>query len=235
MAIVDFWECATAYLGKSAPKREDIEAEIMEIIERENDTLNLLQGALDVMNNSGFQAEITSILDTDEPSAIVSQRRRERGRESWYRDDEEQLQRNHDRSTLLDYSEIRQMTSRYIGYMSNDELMSMLPAEWNDWIIGARQALIDQRDIALYGAQYNAVAQAGKSLKRFVRQNEREHYIIRGQEDEYEKMKQRELAKTNVKRNTKQGTRKFLNSLKQVIKEVRHGKEFSSSYYSYNQ
>ncbi len=26
----------------------------MEIIERENDTLNLLQGALDVMNNSGF-------------------------------------------------------------------------------------------------------------------------------------------------------------------------------------
>lgn len=91
------------------------------------------------------------------------------------------------------------MTSRYIGYMSNDELMSMLPVEWNDWIIGARQALIDQRDIALYGAQYNAVAQAGKSLKRFVRQNEREHYIIRGQEDEYERMKQRELAKTNVK------------------------------------
>ncbi|HDG5435331.1 TPA: hypothetical protein PF073_000773 [Staphylococcus aureus] len=54
VAIVDFWECATAYLGKSTPKREDIEAEIMEIIERENDTLNLLQGALDVMNNSGF-------------------------------------------------------------------------------------------------------------------------------------------------------------------------------------
>ena len=79
VAIVDFWECATAYLGKSAPKREDIEAEIMEIIERENDTLNLLQGALDVMNNSGFQAEITSILDTDEPSAIVSQRREKEG------------------------------------------------------------------------------------------------------------------------------------------------------------
>ena len=56
VAIVDFWECATAYLGKSAPKREDIEAEIMEIIERENDTLNLLQGALDVMNNSGFSS-----------------------------------------------------------------------------------------------------------------------------------------------------------------------------------
>lgn len=107
------------------------------------------------------------------------------------------------------------MTSRYIGYMSNDELMSMLPAEWNDWIIGARQALIDQRDIALYGAQYNVVAQAGKSLKRFVRQNEREHYIIRGQEDEYERMKQRELAKNKRKREIqKQGTRKFLNSLK---------------------
>ena len=112
--------------------KEDIEAEIMEIIERENDTLNLLQGALDVMNNSGFQAEITSILDTDEPSAIVSQRRRERGRESWYRDDEEQLQRNHDRSTLLDYSEIRQMTKSLHRLYSNDELMSMLPVEWND-------------------------------------------------------------------------------------------------------
>ncbi|WP_240698000.1 hypothetical protein [Staphylococcus aureus] len=32
----------------------------------------------------------------------------------------------------------------------------------------ALESLIDQRDIALYGAQYNAVAQAGKSLKRLL-------------------------------------------------------------------
>ena len=95
--------------------------------------------------------------------------------------------------------------------------------------------MIDQRDIALYGAQYNAVAQAGKSQNVLLGRTKEQHYIIRGQEDEYERMKQRELAKTNVKEKYKTRTRKFLNSLKQVIKEVRHGKEFSGSCYSYNQ
>lgn len=52
--VADFWECATAYLGKKAPKREQIEDAIMEYIEQHDDTIDLLQGALDVLNNSGF-------------------------------------------------------------------------------------------------------------------------------------------------------------------------------------
>lgn len=53
-AIADFWECATAYLNKKAPTREQIETALMEFIDNNGDTLELLQGALDVMNNSGF-------------------------------------------------------------------------------------------------------------------------------------------------------------------------------------
>lgn len=53
-AIADFWECATAYLNKKAPTREQIETALMEFIDKNGDTLELLQGALDVMNNSGF-------------------------------------------------------------------------------------------------------------------------------------------------------------------------------------
>lgn len=53
-SIADFWECATASLNKKAPKREDIEAALMDIIDEKQDTMELLQGALDVLNNSGF-------------------------------------------------------------------------------------------------------------------------------------------------------------------------------------
>ena len=52
--IADFWECATAYLGKKAPKREDIEQAIELYVDEHEDTINLLQGALQLMNNSGF-------------------------------------------------------------------------------------------------------------------------------------------------------------------------------------
>lgn len=52
-AIADFWECATAYL-KQPPKREEITNALFEVIEEKGDTIELLQGALDVMNNSGF-------------------------------------------------------------------------------------------------------------------------------------------------------------------------------------
>ncbi len=52
-SIADFWECATAH-EKVKPSREDIETAIMEEIEKSNDTINLLQGALQVMNDSGF-------------------------------------------------------------------------------------------------------------------------------------------------------------------------------------
>ncbi|WP_420853972.1 tail assembly chaperone [Staphylococcus ratti] len=53
-AIASFWECATAYLGKNAPTRDDIEVALYKVIEEKNDTLELLQGALEVLNNSGF-------------------------------------------------------------------------------------------------------------------------------------------------------------------------------------
>ena len=53
-SIADFWECATAYLGKEAPKRSEIEKALMDVIDEKEDTLELLQGALDIMNNSGF-------------------------------------------------------------------------------------------------------------------------------------------------------------------------------------
>lgn len=53
-SVADFWECATAYLGKKAPKREEIQDALMKVIEEKDDTIELLQGALDMMNNSGF-------------------------------------------------------------------------------------------------------------------------------------------------------------------------------------
>lgn len=53
-SIVDFWECATAYLNKNAPTREQIESAIEKVIEEKGDTLQLLQGGLDKLNNSGF-------------------------------------------------------------------------------------------------------------------------------------------------------------------------------------
>lgn len=53
-AIANFWECATAYLGKNAPSRDEIEEALFEVIEEKEDTLELLQGALEVLNNSGF-------------------------------------------------------------------------------------------------------------------------------------------------------------------------------------
>lgn len=53
-SIADFWECATAYLGKNAPTREDIEKTLMGVVDEKQDSIELLQGALDILNNSGF-------------------------------------------------------------------------------------------------------------------------------------------------------------------------------------
>lgn len=52
-AILQFWECATAYL-KNPPTREQLEKAIDDFITESEDTLPLLQGALDKLNNSGF-------------------------------------------------------------------------------------------------------------------------------------------------------------------------------------
>ncbi|WP_294582954.1 tail assembly chaperone [uncultured Staphylococcus sp.] len=53
-AIVDFWECATAYKVKNRPTREQIEEAVAKVIEEKEDTNELLQGALDSLNKSGF-------------------------------------------------------------------------------------------------------------------------------------------------------------------------------------
>lgn len=50
---MQFWECATAYL-KNPPTREQLEKAIDDFITESEDTLPLLQGALDKLNNSGF-------------------------------------------------------------------------------------------------------------------------------------------------------------------------------------
>lgn len=55
-AILQFWECATAYL-KNPPTREQLEKAIDDFITESEDTLPLLQGALDKLNNSGFSRE----------------------------------------------------------------------------------------------------------------------------------------------------------------------------------
>lgn len=51
-SIIDFWECASA--KEKSIQRKHIEDAIEEIIEREDDTIGLLQGAIDTLDNSGF-------------------------------------------------------------------------------------------------------------------------------------------------------------------------------------
>ena len=157
-----------------------------------------------------FQTEITSILDTNEYRTNYGERGRKREYEERYSVHEGQLQRNHGRGTLLDYSEIRQITSQYIGYLPYDELMSLTPDEWKDWIIGRRQALLDEQENMLFMAQANGLVQAGKSLKRMQRQIERSRYIVRNDEEGYERMRQRKLAQNKRNREVqKRGTRRF--------------------------
>lgn len=51
-SIIDFWECAAA--KEKTIQRKHIEDAIEAIIEEQDDTMPLLQGALDVLDNSGF-------------------------------------------------------------------------------------------------------------------------------------------------------------------------------------
>ena len=93
--------------------------------------------------------------------------------------------------------------------------MSLTPNEWKDWIIGRKQALLDEQENMLFMAQANGLVQAGKPLKRMQRQIERARYEVRGQSDEYERMKQRKLAQNKRNREVqKRGTRRFLNSIR---------------------
>ncbi|EJE4550650.1 hypothetical protein O0A02_00545 [Staphylococcus pseudintermedius] len=55
-SIVDFWDCALAY-SKQRPSKEEIQEAIQDIIEKEGTTLGLLQGAIQVLGESGFFKE----------------------------------------------------------------------------------------------------------------------------------------------------------------------------------
>ncbi|MGZ0075794.1 hypothetical protein ACVXZY_10640 [Staphylococcus aureus] len=82
----------------------------------------------------------------------------------------------------------------------------MLPAEWNDWIIVAIQALIDQRGHRVVRRRVTR-SSSRKSLKRFVKA-ERSTTLFVVKKTNMKKMKQRELKlkKTNVRENTKTST-----------------------------
>ncbi|MGM7689761.1 tail assembly chaperone [Staphylococcus felis] len=56
IAIVNFWDCALAHL-KQRPSKEEIQEVIQEVIEKEGTTLRLLQGAIQVLGESGFFKE----------------------------------------------------------------------------------------------------------------------------------------------------------------------------------
>ncbi|UXR86173.1 tail assembly chaperone [Staphylococcus felis] len=56
IAIVQFWDCALAHL-KQRPSKEEIQEVIQDVIEKEGTTLGLLQGAVQVLGESGFFKE----------------------------------------------------------------------------------------------------------------------------------------------------------------------------------
>lgn len=51
-SIVDFWECCAA-VDKTI-QRKHVEEAIFAVIEENEDTIELLQGAIDILDNSGF-------------------------------------------------------------------------------------------------------------------------------------------------------------------------------------
>ncbi|MDI3230998.1 hypothetical protein [Staphylococcus pasteuri] len=93
--------------------------------------------------------------------------------------------------------------------------MSLTPNEWKDWIIGRRQALLDQQENMLFVAQANGLVQAGKSLKRLQKQIDHARYVVRGEEEEYERMRKRKLAQNKRNREVqKRGTRKLMDKMR---------------------
>lgn len=55
-SIVEFWDCALAY-SKQRPTKQEIQEAIQDVIEKEGTTLGLLQGAIQVLGESGFFKE----------------------------------------------------------------------------------------------------------------------------------------------------------------------------------
>ncbi|MCD8832756.1 hypothetical protein K2V58_00350 [Staphylococcus arlettae] len=92
--------------------------------------------------------------------------------------------------------------------------MNLIPSEWNDWIIGRRQALIDEKESMLFMAQANGMVQAGKRLNKLQNLLERERYIVKGQEEKYELKRKQKLAHNKRIRDIqKRGTAKFYAAL----------------------
>ncbi len=97
------------------------------------------------------------VLDDIEQSTEYGQKRGQRNDESRHRNDERELQGNHGRRTLHDYSKIRQLTARYLGYIPEHELLALTPAEWRDWLIGGQDRYLDQRQLLIEQAQANGL------------------------------------------------------------------------------
>lgn len=56
LSIVHFWDCALAHI-KNRPTKEEIQDVIQDVIDKEGTTLGLLQGAVQVLGESGFFKE----------------------------------------------------------------------------------------------------------------------------------------------------------------------------------
>lgn len=56
IAIVHFWDCALAHV-KNRPSIKEIQEVIQDVIEKESTTLGLLQGAVQILGESGFFKE----------------------------------------------------------------------------------------------------------------------------------------------------------------------------------
>lgn len=112
------------------------------------------------------------------------------------RNDERLVRRDYGRTTLLDYSEIRQLTSRYIGYVPADELYNMSPLEWRDWIIGGQDKVLDLKEKNLHAAIAYGMVEGGKRLTGMFKEIELQRHQIRGTEDEY--YEENEERKNNV-------------------------------------
>ncbi len=126
-----------------------------------------------------FQEGESLVLDDIEQSTEYGQKRGQRNDESRHRNDERELQGNHGRRTLHDYSKIRQLTARYLGYIPEHELLALTPAEWRDWLIGGQDRYLDQRQLLIEQAQANGLVQASKRLTSMIRDIEKQRYEIR--------------------------------------------------------
>lgn len=140
---------------------------------------------------------------------------RKRPNENGNRTNDGQLRGHHGRETLIDFDELRQLTSRYIGYIPERELYCMTPKEWKDWLIGGQDRLLDAKENNLHMAGANGMVQGGKRLTRMYKEIEQSRYEIRGKLQELRRKRAEERRKRKAEREAvKRGSRKFLEQFK---------------------